>query len=97
MAFADKLKTTQLSTAYRAPVVMAVSFQIVALIFTSLLFDFGVSFNIAAASLVLFWLFALIIISRRPIAPTAFDRRFIAHGYPVLVALLFVINTIIDS
>ena len=91
MARDDKLKTTPLSGAYRTPVFIAIAFQILTLIATSLFFDFGISFRIAAASLIPFWISVLIIASRRPMEPTGFDRQFIAYGYPVLVFALVVL------
>lgn len=92
MALADKLKTTRLTGDYRSPVIVSVGTQIFTLIFTSLLFDFGVSFTIAAVALIPFWVAVLMITSRRPMKPTRFDRQFVAYGYLVLVFSLIVLN-----
>ncbi|MCB1207665.1 MAG: hypothetical protein KDN18_25660 [Verrucomicrobiae bacterium] len=93
MAIAEKLKSSHLSGAYRTPFVLAVVFQVVALIFTSFLFDLGVAFTIATISLIPFWIVVLIIVFRRPQNPTGFDRSFIAYGYPILMVALLTLNS----
>ncbi len=96
MALADKWTTTKLSRRYLSPISWAVVIQLLTLGFTSVTFDGGTSFKIAVAALMSFGIAAIIAIARRPTAPTEFDRRFIAYGYPTLVLIFALVNLVMS-
>ena len=96
MASAHQSIGKKLSNKYRSPVVVAVVFHVLILGIASITMDFGVAFKVAAISLIPFWTIVVLIAARRSNSPSTVDRKVIACGYPVIVVILYLINSVLD-
>lgn len=79
---------SQFTEAYRRPIHWALAQQLVVSTLCLLALDGGVLARECALVLMAFWSGALLIMMRRPVAPTSIDLRLIQFGFVPLMLLV---------
>src|SRR5262249_31952460 len=89
-------RTIPLSDTYRSPLRRALIIQLVAVVLSGLMVDYGRIFaRITLIAGVAFWVGVLLMMVRRPQAPTAWDLWMVRWGFLPLLLFLQVIARLI--
>ena len=72
---------SSVSPLYRSAIKVALLQQVILLILTSLMLDFGQTFRVCAVAAIAHWIVIAMIVARRPISPTGLDLGIIRWGF----------------
>lgn len=85
----------KISPRYRSPLLIGASFQAGFLLLATLVFDFGQLFQWTLSAIVIYWITAGLIISRRPQMPTNWDLLLLRSGFLVILPASILLTSLI--
>lgn len=92
-----QLTTIALSDRYRRAIWIALLQQIPFAVICLLLLDYGRSARVFGTAMLGFWLSVVLIMARRPIAPSAGDLAFLRYGFWAVFALVVLLGRLIAA